>query len=191
MSLWKRCLILCSVAVVSQAANLRGNATTLEESEEEPRLVNAELINAFHNTYGWEVVDYLQQQIAANYDPLYVGQETTVDASGFELPAYLPNCLQEAAITVGVGYITGLSNLDVNGFEMIPGTEDIKFFGFSCCGALSKLFKTNWSSSNLSFTLLVLRSVISYLTSNCLGSNHYQVVSRLRHTVKTCYLYWS
>ncbi|CAB9526286.1 expressed unknown protein [Seminavis robusta] len=123
---------LAAAASTTQAAHLRSTAVQEQNQEQETRnmqLINAELLNALISTYLAPEIDVLLQTVLGNnFDPIYLGEETTIQTEELELalpPNGIVTCRSSASITYGVGYITGLSSIQVNALEMVPGSETI------------------------------------------------------------------
>ncbi|CAB9512177.1 expressed unknown protein [Seminavis robusta] len=127
--------LLLSFLAATQAANLRSTTSAQDELKQEDQqarnlqLINADLLNGLIGTFFEpQIDDLLQGVLGDNFDPIYLGQETTIQTEELELalpPNGLVTCQSSASITYGLGYISGLSSIQVNSLELVPGTENI------------------------------------------------------------------
>lgn len=89
------------------------------------QLLNANLFGAIFEAFGPQIVEELATTLN-QYDPITLDDETSFDFGGLDLSVRTNgaiNCQSAASVTYGLGSIFGLSSIEVNRVEMVPGSE--------------------------------------------------------------------
>lgn len=122
-----------------QAADLIPVDAELQEPGRDLQLLNSNLFGAVFEAFGPQIVDELAATLT-KFDPISLGDETSFDFGGLDLSVRTNgqiDCQSSASVTYGLGNIFGLSSIEVNNIEMVPGSEkfDSSGSGLSLGGA--------------------------------------------------------
>ena len=102
-----------------------GDNDQQQEPGRDLQLLNANLFGAVFQAFGPQIVEELATTLN-RFDPITLGDETSFDFGGLDLSVRTNgaiDCQSSASVTYGLGSIFGLSSIEVNRVEMVPGSE--------------------------------------------------------------------
>ena len=132
--------ILCLGALLAivftdttQASHLRAHNN--DNNDNRNLQLDGILFNSLVDAFGPSLVDAIQTTLT-QFDPIVLGDGTTFKFGEMDLSARTSgviDCRSSASVTYGLGSISGLSSIEVNRMEMVPGSEtiDSSFLGLS------------------------------------------------------------
>jgi hypothetical protein len=158
-------LLLTLLATTANAGNLR--STTRQEQDR--NLQAATVVNALITTLTPALVGIIQDNLDENVDPIFIGNETTLESGELEVPFPGQNnnisslCKSSASVTYGLGELWGLSSININRLELVPGSETIEM-------AMLGLGGVKWNGTwllNATFANLTAETSVTASASAC------------------------
>lgn len=135
-------------ALVASAHGAANNLRAAPESENEGRNLQVadQLKNSLLTVLTPLIAEYIEDELTY-YDPIAFPNVTTIDLGNSTFEGTCPD--SSANLTYGFGAVTGLSNINIDGIELVPGSDDITVSFLALDGATWEgdwIFTFNWPS---------------------------------------------